>query len=856
MPSARVAPRPARRSLLVLALPALAPLLLAPGAAGLAAAPGPTGRAAPAPVPTPAVNDPALELTLVAREPDVVTPVGIAVDPKGRLYVVESHTHFRPADYKGPPADRVKRFEDRDGDGRFETSTVFAEGFRFAMNLAFSGDGQLHLVERSRVVRLPDADGDGRADGVVDVLRLETKTVYPHNGLGGIVFGPDGHLYVGLGENFGGAYTLRGSDGKGPSGDGEGGNVFRCRADGSGVTRFATGFWNPFGLAFYAGTHLLAVDDDPEVRPPDRLLDVVEGADFGFRYRYGTGASHPFVAWKGELPGTLPMAGAVGEGVTGILAGAAAALPARYADAVLVSSWSDRRIEAHSLRPHGASLRAEMTILVQGGDAFRPVALATGPDGTIYFTDWVRRRYEVHGHGRIWRLAPKDPADRHPQAPDAAPARRALERILATPAAEAALALPRALVDRDPFARAAAVTALARPEARAPALRLLRDRDPRVRLGALLALRRAGGAEARAALPAMLGDRDEEIRIVALIWAAEEKALGDAGAIHAAVAGGPVSPRLREIYRTAAEMLGVPARPGFGAPTPASLLARLARPASGGATLAAQREALWRLAGKEEVEPGLLERLEAVARDRRHPAALRADALAALSHHGRAQGLAPLLDDPAPTVRIEAARALRAAAGDEAVRRALATKLAAVLRSKKEPALLEELRFSLGDESIPAAPRPRTRAEWRAAVDRGGDPDAGRRVFVHPGTGCARCHRVGDVGRSLGPPLTYIGNERPDRLLESLLAPSADVVWPARLVRTRDGTEHVGMLWDRHQDGSVTLGSAAGEPIEIAAKEIVKETEADASLMPDGLEEAMTVAAFRDLFAFLRAQSR
>ena len=46
--------------------------------------------------------------------------------------------------------------------------------------------------------------------------------------------------------------------------------------------------------------------------------------------------------------------------------------------------------------------------LVQGSDDFRPVCLCTGPDGSLYFTDWVRRDFQLHRHGRVWRLRAKD----------------------------------------------------------------------------------------------------------------------------------------------------------------------------------------------------------------------------------------------------------------------------------------------------------------------------------------------------------------------------------------------------------------------------------------------------------------
>ncbi len=63
--------------------------------------------AAPQPIALPKVNDPRLVVELVATEPDIVTPCGLAVDQRGRVLVVESHSHFRPTDYAGPPTDRA-----------------------------------------------------------------------------------------------------------------------------------------------------------------------------------------------------------------------------------------------------------------------------------------------------------------------------------------------------------------------------------------------------------------------------------------------------------------------------------------------------------------------------------------------------------------------------------------------------------------------------------------------------------------------------------------------------------------------------------------------------------------------------
>src|SRR5262245_58329038 len=70
--------------------------------------------------------DAGLKMELVASEPQIQSPVAMAFDESGRLYVVEmiDYPTFEPD--KGPQG-KVKLLEDKDGDGRYETSTVFAE---------------------------------------------------------------------------------------------------------------------------------------------------------------------------------------------------------------------------------------------------------------------------------------------------------------------------------------------------------------------------------------------------------------------------------------------------------------------------------------------------------------------------------------------------------------------------------------------------------------------------------------------------------------------------------------------------------------------------------------------------------
>ena len=54
------------------------------------------------PLEVPRAHDPRIVVELFAASPDIVHPIGLDFDAKGRMLVIESHTHFRPANYKGP----------------------------------------------------------------------------------------------------------------------------------------------------------------------------------------------------------------------------------------------------------------------------------------------------------------------------------------------------------------------------------------------------------------------------------------------------------------------------------------------------------------------------------------------------------------------------------------------------------------------------------------------------------------------------------------------------------------------------------------------------------------------------------
>lgn len=432
----------------------------------------------------PKVHDPRLIVERVAAAPDIVHPISITCDRKGRLLVIESHTHFRPANYQGPKHDRIRMFESTRADGKLDRITTFFEGTTATMDIVLHPDGGVYIATRNEIIRLEDTKGDGKADKQQRIVFLDTKGDYPHNGLSGLAFDSKGNLLFGMGENLGADYKLVGSDGTTIAGGGEGGNVFWCTADGKKLRRMATGFWNPFGLCTDIFGRVFAVDNDPDSMPPCRMVHVVEGGDYGYQFRYGRSGRHPFQSWHGQLAGTLPMMTDVGEAPCKILSYEYAGLPREYLGDLLVASWADHRVERYVVSDKGASVKAERKPFVQGGNDFRPVGIAVAPDGSLYVSDWVLRDYNLHGKGAIWHVRMREP-EKVERPTDPRQALLSRDRIVREAAARKLVAtdegqkyLTKQLTHEDVRIRALAATALTEADVRTANLVAISYEDP------------------------------------------------------------------------------------------------------------------------------------------------------------------------------------------------------------------------------------------------------------------------------------------------------------------------------------------------------------------------------------------
>lgn len=812
-------------------------------------------------VPKPAVLDDRLTLDLVAAEPTLNTPTGMTVDAQGRVWVIESNTHFPPKNYKGRPTDRILIFEDFAPDGHAERVTTFAEGFRYGMGIGFGKNGDLYFATRWEVYRWHGKpELQQRRDSIV---KLETKGNYPHNGLSGFAFDAEGNVYFGMGENLGAPFTLVGSDGTTIK-DTEGGKVFRCKPDGSGLVQIATGFWNPFHQCFDSAGRLYIVDNDPDSRPPCRLVHVVQGGDYGFKFRNGRKGLHPFTAWNGELPGTLPMVCDTGEAPCAILEYRHPALGKDYVGTLLGTSWGDHLIQRYPLVPKGASFTSKPETIVKGGDQFRPVGMAVAPDGSIFFTDWVDRSYELHGKGRLWRLRAKTPntdavASRLPVE---TPEQRRMNDVLRTTSKEKLPELLALLADPDPFLSCAAIETLSKVGGAQYLLEHIADKNPKIRLGVLLALRRTGDTSAAGKF---LEDADVAIRRAAIQWAGEDR-LGDlAAAMEKTASRIPVTKEIFEAYLASTDLLAgrspaqvdqvgseiLIARVFDDAAEPAALRAlalRMLRP-DHPSVATPKLEKL--LEGdpylRAEVVRALMNRpddaSQAILRRLSGDAALRSDAIAGLSHSAGSSEetrkiLLAQLDGP---MSADAMRSLTGAVERPEVKEALDHKggeLAAILAGR-------------------SAGLPPSMEGWKKVGDGKGDAAAGERLFYHPkGPQCFVCHRVNGRGGVVGPDLSTIGNvlDRA-RLVESIIDPSREIapMFVPWKIRTKKGDIVDGRILDEDPSptGDITLINAQGQKTKVKNVDIEERQASKVSIMPDKLAERLTRDDFRNLIEFL-----
>ncbi|MFO0825661.1 MAG: PVC-type heme-binding CxxCH protein [Gemmataceae bacterium] len=380
-----------------------------------------------------------LKVELFAAEPMLASPVAIALDEKGRVFVAEEYRFNqgteenrtrgflleddlqiktlddRLAMYKKwaknfdggmdwftKHSDQVRLLEDTKGSGRADKSTVFASGFNGPLDGLAAGvlvkDGDVYLTCIPNLWKLKDTKGTGKADVREQLLTgFGVNCAFLGHDLHGLAWGPDGKLYFSVGDR---GFDVTSKEGKTFSGP-RMGAVFRCNPDGTEFEVVHRGLRNPQELAFDQYGNLFADDNNCDKGDHARLVYVVEDGNSGWNMPYQTIPS-PYTAgpWFAErlwhLPHVgqpayiVPPVGKIGTGPSGFLFTSGISMPDRYKNSFIMCNYTGGSIgglEAFRVKTKGAGFEID-----DYHDFLKPIRATDaefGYDGKLYVSDFV-----------------------------------------------------------------------------------------------------------------------------------------------------------------------------------------------------------------------------------------------------------------------------------------------------------------------------------------------------------------------------------------------------------------------------------------------------------------------------------
>ncbi|HEY7329629.1 MAG TPA: PVC-type heme-binding CxxCH protein [Gemmataceae bacterium] len=399
------------------------------------------------------------EIDLVAAEPDVIDPVAMAFDEAGRIYVAEMRGYPNGGVATGHiTSGRIKLLEDRDGDGVYETSHVYAEGLRFPTGV-LPWQGGLLVANAPDILYFEDTNGDGKADRQ-RVLYTGFNLANIQQIVNSLQWGLDNWVY-GVAGSDGGTIRSPEKPDMPPLTLRARGIRFHPETPGS---LEATSGGGQYGLAPDEWQHWFTATNSQHLRHivlPDHYLRrnpalAVSAVTLDIPDHGAACQVHrisPFEAWRVERTsrrkegrgGFDPRRFAATELVPGgyitsacsPIVYSADAFPEAYRGNVFVCDPANNLIHRDVLVDNGATFIAkragdeqECEFLASTDNWFRPVHLTLGPDGALYVLDFYREvietplslpedmkqklNLESRGRGRLWRIRLSDQSSRRP----------------------------------------------------------------------------------------------------------------------------------------------------------------------------------------------------------------------------------------------------------------------------------------------------------------------------------------------------------------------------------------------------------------------------------------------------------
>jgi putative membrane-bound dehydrogenase-like protein len=366
-------------------------------------------------------------LELVAADPLVASPVALAFDENGRLFVVERPDDSDPRG-TNTHSGRIRLLKDSDGKGVFHASTIYADKLPWASAVTCY-DGGIFVAAGHDLLFLKDTKTNGLADmrkviftGFGGTNTLEAPAL-PNN----FNWGLDNHIHA-ANSGLAGAASAASASGLAPALLTGGDFSFDPRTltvsleagpPQSGLTfddrgrKFVCDPTHPLQMSLVESRYLLR---NPYFPAPPEMAEVASPATAIFRLvpvnppRPASGRS----ATTNELaravaPAALALAPDWLTNACGCVVYRGNAFPSDYLGNVFIADPSAHIIHRAVLREAGLELAAvrapdetNTEFVVSSDPGFRPVQIVNAPDGALYVAD----RQDGHGGGRIYRIVP------------------------------------------------------------------------------------------------------------------------------------------------------------------------------------------------------------------------------------------------------------------------------------------------------------------------------------------------------------------------------------------------------------------------------------------------------------------